>query len=326
MADESNRAQSGFLIQGTEAFKVAQALYNTVTGKTEKLSKRFSENYKIELNDIFQLHFKLGQMCAQWNVIESNENITIHHVDDNKETFSSLDRFKVYDQSQTSPIESIVYEFNVLVQLQNTPKPQPYRITVRLGSKAAIYQKARMEIPSSMFIRFFRGGAINVDIDYVDYVVARNMLSTVDSWVSTVAFTQKNKVLNFLQSKSHLFTDVSSFLLLMVSLVTCVSIVSSVLSPDNNNQVLAKFLLITSGFVVSSFILGKAFGGILENAVDSLSEVSYIKINVGDKRVIQAVESSNIRSLIKGALSLVFITIHAVGCSYFSSVLYELLK
>ena len=326
MSEQENIEQPGFMIQGTEAFKIAQALYNTVTGKTENLSKRFSENYKIGMNDIVQLHAKMGQMCSQWNVIETNENITVHHTDDNKETFSSLDRFKVYDQSQTSPIESIVYEFNLLVQLQNTPKPQPYQITVRLGSKVAIQDKAREDMPSPMLIRFFRGGAINVDIKYVDYVVARNMLSTIDSWVSSVESTPKNKALNFLHQQSHRFGDVCAFILLMVALIASVSSVSILVSPVSNDQDLAKFLIVSFGVIAGSYFIGKALGGFIENGVDRISEVSYIKINVGDSRVIDAATNENRKSLAKAMISIVLVTGHAIGCSYIATIIYESLK
>lgn len=326
MSEQENTKQPGFMIQGTEAFKVAQALYNAVTGKTENLSKRFSENYLIGINDILQLHAKIGQMCAQWNVVDKNENITIHHVNDNKETFSSLERFKIYDQSQTSPIESIVYEFNLLVQLQNTPKPQPYRITVRLGSKVAMQEKVREEMPSPIFFRLFRGGVINVDIEYVDYVVARNMLSTIDSWVATVKSEPKSKILKFFQSQSHRFEGFCGFLLLIVSLSVSISSVNILAFSAPNDQVLAKFLLVSFGLIASSYIIGRFLGGLIENGIDRVSEISYIKINVGDDRAISAIASSNKKSFAKTFISLGLVTLHAIACSYIASIIYEALK
>ncbi len=130
----TSEATKSFIIKGSEAHTVAQAVYHSVTGKTEKLTKAFSNNYKITFEDIQQLHAKCKQMCTQWNVIESNENITVNHVDDNKEDFSSLDRFKIYDKSQTSAIEGIAYEYNVLIFPKNSTKAQPYKIHVRMAS------------------------------------------------------------------------------------------------------------------------------------------------------------------------------------------------
>lgn len=95
----SEERPNGFLVQGSEAYKIAQAIYHTVTGKTESISKQYSENYKINLDDIRQLNAKCIQMCAQWNVIGHNENITVYHIDNNKEIFTSVDRLQLYDQS-----------------------------------------------------------------------------------------------------------------------------------------------------------------------------------------------------------------------------------
>lgn len=326
MIGKENSEQPGFLIQGSEAFKVAQALYNTVTGKTEKLSKRFSEHYRIGLNDIFQLHSKIDQMCAQWTVIDKNENITIHHINDNKETFSSLERFKVYDQSQTSPIESIVYEFNLLIQLTNTPKPQPYQITVRLGSIVAAQQKAREEMPTGIFFRFFGGGAINVDIKYVDYVVARNMISTIDSWVAGVESSPKNKLLRYIQNHSHIYENLFGYFLFILALLTGLSSVDLVLNSTSNDQLLSKFLLATFGFVSISLFIGKTLGSYTESAIDRVMQISYIKINKGDERIIESAKKSNNLSIFKAFLSSILVTIHAVSCSFIAAILYELIQ
>lgn len=324
MTEQERSEQPGFMIQGTESFKIAQALYNTVTGKTEKLSKRFSENYKIGMNDVFQLHAKFEQMCAQWNVIEKNENITIHHVNDNKETFSSIERFKVYDQSQTSPVESIVYEFNVLIQLNNTPKPQPYTITVRLGSKVAMHQKVKEEMSNRILFRLFRGGAINVDIEYIDYVVARNMISTLDSWVSSIESTKTNKYLKYFQNFSHRFEDAFSVTLCMLALLASISSVGVFIDPQGSDQNLARFLLVSSGFILAFFFLGKVLGGLVESGVDHISQISYIKINVGDERAILAASRDNKISFLKAAISFFLISVHAVGCSYIASIIYSI--
>lgn len=326
MTKSENIEQPGFMVKGSQAFKIAQALYNTVTGKTEKLSKRFSENYKIEINDIIQLHAKVEQMCAQWNVIESNENITIHHINDNKEVFSSLERFKVYDQSQTSPVESIVYEFNLLIQLSNTPKPQPYQITVRFDSKIAIQEKMLTDLPGRVFIRLFRGGAINLDIDYVDYVVARNIVSTIDSWVSTIETAPNNKALKILQNHSHNFGNISGFILMIIALITSVSFVNKLSFSIGNNQQLAEFLLVSFGFIITSYFIGKALGTFIANGLNRVFELSYIKINVGDEKAIESAIKKNKKSFTKVTMSFLLVTAHAIGSSYFAAILYESLN
>ena len=44
------------IIKDDNAYKLAQALYNTVTGKTESLSRSYSDNYEVNNESIVQLY------------------------------------------------------------------------------------------------------------------------------------------------------------------------------------------------------------------------------------------------------------------------------
>ncbi|BBI66593.1 hypothetical protein PKHYL_07840 [Psychrobacter sp. KH172YL61] len=54
------------IIKDDNAYKLAQALYNTVTGKTESLSRSYSDNYEVNNESIVQLYNKMVQTYAQW--------------------------------------------------------------------------------------------------------------------------------------------------------------------------------------------------------------------------------------------------------------------
>ena len=259
-----------FLIQGTEAHKVAQAVYHAVTGKTEKLSRAYTKNYKITFEDVQQLHAKCLQMCSQWNVLERNENITINHLDDGKETFSSFDRFKIYDKSQTSAIESITYEYNILIQPKGSLKPQPYKIVVRMMSAIAVFSKAENDMPSASIIKFFRSGPLVVEIEYVDYVIARNMMSTIESWMKEIELEKTSKLLTFFQQRSHWLPRIAGTLLFTIALVVSFLASDSVFNGANENVLLAKFLIIFISFISLSYIFGTWIGKIAEGTVDRI--------------------------------------------------------
>ena len=264
--------------------KIAQAIYHAVTGKTEKLTREFSENYCIKFTDIEQLQAKLLQTCAQWNVLAHNENITIQHLDDNSQSFSSIEKLKFYDASQTSPVEGITFEFNLLISLPQVEKPQPYKIIVRIISLFAMAKKMR---GGARFFRYFRNCTIFVEIEYVDYVVARNILSTLDSWVNEIHISSKNKVLKIAQRFSHWIPRISSAALMLLATITSFYIADNVFkSPLDNSSLLAKFLLVTFAFIAGSSYFGSWVGSIAEWGIDCLQEFSYIEINIGDKRLI----------------------------------------
>lgn len=315
----------GFLIQGGEAYKLAQALYHVVTGKTETLSKQFSDNYRVTLDDLKQLHAKLDQMCTQWTVIESNENITIFHIDDNKEVFSSIDRLQLYDSSKSEPVESISFEFNVLVSLPVVKKPQPYKITIRITSKIAAMHKSEKEGVARALYRLFRSGVISIEIEYVDYVVARNMLSTLDSWVKEIEVAKKQKALELLQKHSHWAPKIASLVLFLVAVYAAVISADLVSFPAADNAFLAKYLLSSFGFIVGFFFLGVILGGFVEGSVDRVEEVSYINLNKGDQKLLAEFQKRNTRSVWKAVISFFFITVHAVACSYIAAVMFQAL-
>lgn len=264
-------------------------------------------------------------MCTQWTVLESNENITIFHVDDNKEVFSSIDRLQLYDSSKSEPVESVTFEFNVLVSLSVVEKPQPYKVTIRISSKIAAMHKSEKERVGRAIFRLFRGGVISIDIEYVDYVVARNMLSTLDSWVKEIEVTKKQKALELLQKYSHWAPRLASLVLFFFAVYAAVISANLIDFPATDNSLLAKYLLSSFGYIVGFFFLGAILGGFIEGSIDRLEEVSYINLNKGDQKLLAEFQRRNTRSVWKAVISFVLITGHAVACSYIAAVIFQAL-
>ena len=127
--------------------------------------------------------------------------------------------------------------------------------------------------------RLFRGGVISIDIEYIDYVVARNMLSTLDSWVKEIEVAKKQKALELLQKYSHWAPRIASLVLFMVAVYAAVISTDLVSFPAADNAFLAKYLLSSFGFIVGFFFLGVILGGFVEGAIDRVEEVSYINLN-----------------------------------------------
>lgn len=318
-ANPTNR----MILEGADSHKIAQAIYHAVTSKTEKLTRAFSENYCIKLADIEQLHTKFLQMCTQWTVLKRSENITVQHIDDNSQNFSSIERLRIYDQSQTSPVEGITFEFNILLNLPDATKPQPYKVTVRILSSIAMMKRIEQDMPPPGFLRFFRAGAIVVEIEYVDYVVARNIMSTVDSWVNEIQISSSGKMLRKFQRYSHWIPRLSGALLMIISAITAFYLTGSMLEVHSGDQMLAKFLIATFAFVTTSLFAGSWLGRLAEWAIDQIQELSYIELNLGDKRLLGDFRSKNKKYYIGVVISFLLITIHAVSCGVIGAYVYE---
>ena len=53
--------------------KVYQDIYHQITGRTEQIRKRYSDNLLIEFPELEQLHIKVMQLCDVHNVVASND-------------------------------------------------------------------------------------------------------------------------------------------------------------------------------------------------------------------------------------------------------------
>jgi hypothetical protein len=187
-------------------------------------------------------------------------------------------------------------------------------------------RKTENEGPSPILMRFFRGGVINLDIEYVDYVVARNMISTLDSWVREIEVTKKSKTLNIFQRFSHWVPRVSGVLLLLLATISAILSADTIVASETENSLLAKFLIASFGFVVISYFLGSWFGRMAEYSIDRFQEISYIEINKGDKKLLDDFKRNNRGLFFKALASFFLITIHAIACSYIGTLVFESLK
>lgn len=298
-----------------DRFKIAQAVYGAVTGKTEKLSRTYSKDYLITLADVRQLHLKCHQACGQWTVLKKSENITVHHLDDNKEVFSSFERFSIYDYSRTSPTESIVYEFNLLLQLPTIEKPQHYKVVVRALSRAAMIRRMEKEMAPPPLLRLFGGSSIVVDIEYVDYVVARNILGMIDSWVGEIERHSKLSWIRHLQRFTHWFPPVSQFLAIAFIGLSLFTATAAVLVASSPPPLVARWLILSGTVITLGGLLARRLGSIVESGIDQILTLSAINLNKGDQRLIDRYKNRNILKVVQAVLGIAGVTAHAIGAN-----------
>lgn len=309
-----------------DRFKIAQAIYNAVTGKTETLSRPYGKDYLVTRDDIHQLHEKLLQACSQWEVLQKNCNITVHHFEENKEVFSSFERFKVYDQSRTSPTESVVFEFNILLKLPGTEKPQPYKIVVRSLSKIAMIKRMEKEMAPPSFFRFFSAGNIVIEVEYVDYVVARNMIGVLESWVSEIEIDSRYSWARPIQRFSHWIPPIIHASMIGIFGFALFSATPAVLPSGSESSTLAQWLILGASSLILAGLLGRAFGRMAETGIDRITSISAIKLNKGDDRLIERFKTRNRLRLLQAVSALVFAVAQGIVANGIISLLTSMVK
>jgi hypothetical protein len=316
MSNGQGQQNSPLIVDQAERMKLAQALYGVITGKTEKMTSVHNKGYLIKFADIIQLHDKCNAACSQWQIVQKSTSVTVHHYDDNTEQFSSIDRFKIYDVSKTSAVESVVYEMNILMTLPGVQVPQNYKVTVRMLSRVAMIRRMENDMPPPGFFRYFMsGGGIVTEIEYVDYVVARNLLAMIDSWVKEVEQLPDWRVILFAQKYSHWLPSVMQFLMVVSATYVLGTASHAVLAESQTPADLARWLIFALGGVFVCGAVGRFLGRFVERAIDDVAELSAIAINRGDERLIERAKRRNRLHVLKIAGGTLFAAIEGVVVS-----------
>ena len=269
--------------------KVYQDIYHQVTGRTEQIRKRYSQNLLIEFSEIEQLHHKIMQLCDVHNIVANNEVVSVFHEKERKDQFTSFERFKAYNSNTSSPSVNLVLKYNFSIIPAGLNRPQEYVVNIRLSSRVAIINQMEADAPSFMkgrMLRFLTENTAEVTVDYVDYVIARGFLESFDEWVRGCKTEQENSWLLFLKQWSHFIPELVKFFVATVIIFYAFSSVPDFFTNSPDPQVWARFFIVFGGsFYLMMIMVGRS-GSIVENALNSFSTISYLNLNKGDQKLI----------------------------------------
>ncbi|WP_394672577.1 hypothetical protein [Limnobacter sp.] len=272
------------------SLKTYQDIYHQVTGRTEQIKKRYSENLLVEFSEIEQLHHKIKQLCDVHNIVASNEVVSVFHEKERKEQFTSFERFRAYNSNTASPTVTLVLKYNFSIIPAGRERPQEYAVTVRLTSRVAMLEQVEREAPS--FVRPHLVGIValntaEVTVDYSDYVIARGFLEAVDEWVGGCRKTPPINWLNVLRRWSHFAPGISKLIAGGLLAWFALQSIPAHFSATATTEVGARFFVVYgSGALILVPLMG-AIGGMIEEAIDSYPILSYLKLNKGDSNLIE---------------------------------------
>lgn len=283
------------------SMKTLQAVYNELTGKTEEIAKRWDKPFQASFGDLEQLNHKFTQVCEQYNIQSARTSVTVFHVDDTKEEFSSFDRFRIYNRSATSPVESVLLKFNFLIVLPKTRKPQNYVVSVRIASRIAamrLLRRASRPMPRR-FLMVLGGQTGIVTISYVDYMVARNLLSVAEGWFNTLASASLPAWANFIRQRSGAFRPLGEYSLAGLTLLLILRVLPVQVTASATPQEIVRFLVLAAASLFLAYRLGHFFGATVEDAVDDWEELGYLALNRGDETELSAARRDNKKAIIR---------------------------
>ena len=287
---------------GLVDIKTYQAIYNQITGKTEKAVDFYNENLIVNFDDIKNLYEKIHQIAGVHNVIASNFSASFFHLRGKKRDFSSYEKMISYDFSNPSPVTSIVMRFYYSIKLPDVNRPQEYVVVARIISRVA--KAKQMDDDAPPFIRgrvisMIKDKTAEISVEYVDYLVARSFLEAFKEWIDACDKTPDSRWLSFFQRYSFLFPRFGAFLGLIMAAYYCVSFYAAYSFPVGETFDLYQAMTITFVASIVGFLVFLEIFRSAELSVDSYPIVSYLKINRGDENLIKNVNSRNKVTLIK---------------------------
>jgi hypothetical protein len=284
------------------SMKVVQSIYNDITGKSEKLGKRYDDDaFQVRMADLEQLHHKMSQACEQYDIKALNVAITVSHVNDTTETFSSFDRFRLYNQSNTNAVQNVVVTYNVLMLLPKLNKPQSYEIMIRVAS--GVTSKSMMFRLPDMIVKVIGDGSGSYSIKYVDYLVARNLAMAVEGWFEALTRYSAPSWLKFARRYSEYFIPLAEYSMAFFMLWMVLRVTDAQLSLSADFRLLSQVLLISMSILFVSYRFGRFIGQKSQEAVTFVRDLGFIALNRGDDKEIASAEAANRRTLLKGALA-----------------------
>lgn len=195
------------------SIQVMQQIYHELTGKTEDVSRSYTDAFQIERADLEQLHHRLQQTLEQFDVKAQNCGFKIYYVDDRSQSCSSFERFHTFSGNSTSAVESLFITYDFLLLLPKLSTVQPYTLTVRLASRIAIEKKMRRDLPFHYpkILRIMGGRTAVVTVKHVDYVVARTLLNAMDEWFQTLNKSKHPRFFEYIRKHSESIPIVCRF-------------------------------------------------------------------------------------------------------------------
>jgi|SRR5690554_1310331 len=281
--------------QSPISLKVYQDIYHQITGRTEQIRQRYTNNILLDFSEIEQLHFKIMQLCDIHTVVASNEVISVFHEKERKEQFTSFERFKAYNSNATKPTVNVVLRYNFSILLSDRKRPQEYVVTIRLTSRVAMLHSIEEDIPPFMRGRIVALSTMHtaeVSVEYADYVVARSFLEAFDEWIDGCNSKPKSKSLDFAQEYSHFLPKLLQLSMAGVLIYFCLNAYPDFVS-DTSPRDWGRFFIVFGAafyFVVS---ISTSAGRLIEKSLDGIQQISYLKLNKGDEKLISKFSDRN---------------------------------
>lgn len=286
-------------------FQEYQAIYAELTQKHEGLNKFYEKSYTLKKEHISSLKYLLDDFIKQYNVISCTTNITIAQSDNIIKEYSSIENFLMV--ATTSKLtESVVIEYNILIQVPTIEKKQNYKITLKFTSDLIAFESLRDTFPTDL-LDIIEKNNIELKINYVDYTIAKSLLHSIDDWIGEIS-DPINFKFDFILKKKKLIANLIKNLIMFFSLLLIYINVANYVSSSIDLQSLAKFFIIAYFVIFCAGQIASWFNSIIRRNLFFLQNYSFIELTEEDKKNIKSYQTKKNKRILS-AIGVAVLTI-----------------
>lgn len=276
-----------------------QAIHKLITGRSDTISQLYEQPFLIKLTDLIQLDKKIHQVLGQYKKISCTQSVTINHWNDRK---AELVSFDLYDVTNTNPTELVILKYNIIISPVDVDdslnKPQSYIITMRFFSNIIIRERLQQEL-QNIPITLLNLPSAEIKIEYIDYLIAKNFLNTVDDCIKgfkVMAMSKTRKLaIKYATALCIILKYIMPFTVAFLLLIYSKKFILSY-----NPHIIGLSYLILWGFfsLFLTYRVGLFLSKKLDNKLFSLDKSSFINLNKGDENKLEE-SNENDKKIIK---------------------------
>lgn len=205
-----------------------QDLFAELGSSNDSTNRQFTKPFILNYDQLKNLYQRLSHYISNLHAVASKTSITVNHLDDDVQEFTSYEKFQLYNQNNHCPITSITLAISFVLKSPILPaeKLREYSFEIHLNSGAARIREAeeqRKNMPDALGYRLlpYLPYTAFVTAKYVDYSIAVSMISIVEAWIKSLPEVEKirgEKVFTSLKQPlvylTHLIVSLSTALIL----------------------------------------------------------------------------------------------------------------
>ncbi len=277
------------------------------------MGKLFNKNYRIDINDIKQLLTKVTQEFDSCTVLSATANVSVRLGKNIRYEFRNWKEFEEFDKSHSERTSSVQTEIVIDVIRKEGLTPERYSVQVsaqnNLNNNSLIMGNLAFVRPGTFPVP---PSALAVEITFNNYIIGKNLQSTIDNWEQSLQI-ENSKIIDILQKKTHIISDVIPYLAAILSLLLAYKISKFDLKIET-------WICLSAASTMFSLYIGNNISTFITEKLEKINRGNIITLTRGDENHSKKITKSNTTLILKAIASLLFFVLQVLAALYIEKI------